>query len=428
MMSLTPDWTGFVLTPPPFRGRPLGSLLVLVILLGVLPEIGRAATTGTEALEGNTASTTESGNGEVRQLLLASGYEPASINTAAVPSEPEAVTDEVILADGDVIRGRITEENEDEIVLVHPVFSEMRIPRDRIVAIRREAPSRRVAGFGEVITGAGVRPPNSLQSGSQIESATQASSQATTQAPSGEQQPTGEEGEAGASPPPQDPLSAIIEKNNWTFVLGTAFGYVENVNSELNLRLSAQAEHTSEFARLRINSSYFLNSSNDVIVDNDFLLNTTQDWFINKDSNWSLFARGTYQWDAFELWEHRVSGYVGPNFQLVRTPALELDLRLGLGATYEYAIPQTLPEALISAEWSWEVDDRQKINGVISYVPDFTMTDQYRIEFNAEWNFRLQKEKGLSVYLGIRDQFQSVVPQGSTNNDLRMFGGIKYEF
>ena len=56
------------------------------------------------------------------------------------------------------------------------------------------------------------------------------------------------------------------------------------------------------------------------------------------------------------------------------------------------------------------------------------MADQYRIEFNAEWNFRLQKEKGLSVYLGVRDQFQSIVPEGSTQNDLRMFGGIKYEF
>jgi len=361
---------------------------------------------------------------EIRRFLIANGYEPGSINPSATPSEPEAVSDEVVLADGDVIRGRITEENDQEIVLVHPVFSEMRIPRERIVAIRREAPGRGTYGFGEVITGAGVRPPNSVGTGSTAVTTEAGATRSEATTGSDDEGTTGEEEEAQE----QSAMSKIIEKSNWTFVLGTAFGYVENVNSELNLRLSAQAEHASDFARLRINSAYFLNSSNDEIVDNDFLLNTTQDWFIDKGSAWSLFARGTYQWDAFELWEHRLSGYVGPSFQLVKSERIEVDVRFGLGATYEYAIPQTLPEALISAEWAWKVDDRQRINGVISYVPDFTVADQYRIEFNAEWNFRLQKEKGLSVYLGVRDQFQSIVPEGSTQNDLRMFGGIKYEF
>jgi hypothetical protein len=56
------------------------------------------------------------------------------------------------------------------------------------------------------------------------------------------------------------------------------------------------------------------------------------------------------------------------------------------------------------------------------------MIEQYRLEFNGEWNFRLQKEEGLSFYMGVRNQFQSIVPKGSTKNDLRLFGGVKYEF
>ena len=348
------------------------------------------------------------------ELLVDRGYDPASINLDVSPSDPETVGDEVVLADGDVIRGTITSENENEIVLLHPVFNEMRIPRDRIVAIRRQAPLRRGSGFGEVVTGAGVRPPNS-QPGSPPKGTTTSTS-------------TDEEtAEGGAEPAESDTFEALGEDDYWTFVLGTAFGYVQNVNTELNVRLSAQAEHNSAFARLRLSGSYFLNSTNDTVVDNDFLFNTTQDWFV-PDSNWSIFATGTYQWDAFEQWEHRISGYLGPGYKLVDRETLSLDLRIGAGATYEYGVPQVLPEALLSLEWNWEIDDRQSLNGIFSYVPDFTMIEQYRLEFNGEWNFRLQKEEGLSFYMGIRNQFQSIVPAESTRNDLRLFGGVKYEF
>jgi hypothetical protein len=34
----------------------------------------------------------------------------------------------------------------------------------------------------------------------------------------------------------------------------------------------------------------------------------------------------------------------------------------------------------------------------------------------------------LIFYVGVRNQFQSIVPADSTNNDLRVFGGVKYEF
>ncbi len=397
-----PRWNGY--------HRLVGALVLLFV-----HQVSLAGTENATSVEGGNNAENSALSHE---LLVTRGYDPGSINLDAVASDPQTVGDEVVLADGDVIRGTITSEDENEVVLLHPVFNEMRIPRDRIVAIRRQAPSRRGAGFGEVVTGAGVRPPNSPPN-----SPPQGTT--TTGTPSETEQPKSDDG--GAETEDSDSADALINEDYWTFVLGTAFGYVQNVNTELNVRLSAQAEHTSEFARLRLSGAYFLNSSNDTIVDNDFLFNTTQDWFV-PDSDWSIFVTGTYQWDAFELWEHRISGYIGPGYKLVDRPGLSLNMRIGAGATYEYGIPQTLPEALLSLEWIWEVDDRQSLNGVMSYVPDFTMIEQYRLEFNGEWNFRLQKEEGLSFYMGVRNQFQSIVPKGSTKNDLRLFGGVKYEF
>ena len=356
---------------------------------------------------------------------IAAGYDPTSINLDAVQEASPNVSDEVVMADGDVIRGRITEENEQEVVLEHPVFKELRIPRDRIVAIRRQAPRPQRPGFSELVTGAGVRPLSSTRR-TVVPRSGQTSTPATPQPTSQEQ--TDENAEATSEDQSEEiDYEDIIDPDYWSFTLGAAFGYVQNVNSEVNVRLSAQAEHNSELARLRINSVYFLNRTNGEVIDNDVEISSIQDWFF-PDSPLSIFVQGTYQWDEYELWEQRLSGYLGPGYKFINTPELKLDGRFGGGVTYEYGIPQLLPELLLLTEWNWQIDDRQRVSGNFSYAPDVTEFAQYRLSLNLEWNFRLQKEEGMSFYVGLRDEYQSIVPEGSTRNDLRMFGGIKYEF
>ena len=396
-----------------------GIISLLLLVTGSAAESTEHAETTSPNSE-SSQTTTGSAAG-----YIAAGYDPASINLKALQEAPAKVSDEVVMADGDVIRGRITEENEQEVVIEHPVFKQLRIPRDRIVAIRRQAPRPQRPGFGELVTGAGVRPLTSARRTVVPPSARTA--QATTPQPSSENPP-----EEDAEATPEDETDQVdyedlIDPDYWSFTLGAAFGYVQNVNSEVNVRLSAQAEHNSELARLRINSVYFLNRANGEIIDNDVEVSSIQDWFF-PDSPLSIFAQATYQWDEYELWEQRISGYLGPGYKLINTPELKLDGRFGGGVTYEYGIPQLLPELLLSTEWNWQIDDRQRVSGNFSYAPDVTESSQYRLSLNLEWNFRLQKEEGMSFYVGLRDEYQSIVPEGSTRNDLRMFGGIKYEF
>ena len=119
---------------------------------------------------------------------------------------------------------------------------------------------------------------------------------------------------------------------------------------------------------------------------------------------------------------------MGPGYKLFNTEDLSVDTRFGAGITYEYGVPQTFPELLASVEWAWQINDRQKLAGTFSYAPEVTNFNQFRLSLNAEWNFQLQEAEGLSFYIGLRDEYQSIVPQGSTRNDLRLFGGIKYDF
>ena len=383
--------------------------LIITLACILMPSVRSQAWSMTTSDASERAETSESAESlRLRDAYITAGYDPSSINMGAVMSQDGTTADEIVLADGDVIRGTIVEENDDEVVLMHPVFEQMRIPRDRILAVKRGAPRPPKPGFGEIVTGAGVRPQTSTRQMPPQETP----AQETVQDPDEDSEKT---------------IDALVNFEHWNFVIGAAFGYVENVNSEFNVRLSAQAEHNSEFARLRINGAYFLNSANNEIIDNDISFSTTQDWFF-PESDWSIFARGSYQWDEFELWEHRVSGYVGPGYKLFNTEMLTVDTRFGAGLTYEYGVPQTLPELLASVEWTWQINDRQKLAGTFSYAPEVTNFNQFRLSLNAEWNFQLQEAEGLSFYIGLKNEYQSIVPQGSTRNDLRLFGGIKYDF
>lgn len=403
------------------------SLPLILLVSGAYAEASRATEADPGAQPTNTtpetvvpADSTNSTEGSVAGYIAA-GYEPASINLNARQEATEKVSDEVVMADGDVIRGRIISENEHEVVIEHPVFKQLRIPRDRIVAIKRQAPRPQRPGFAELVTGAGVRPLTSSRRA--VVPPTPRSTTVAAKAKSSDD----ETDETATEEAPEDDIEELVNIDNWSFTMGAAFGYVQNVNSEVNVRLSAQAEHNSELARLRINSVYFLNRANSELIDNDVEVSTIQDWFFT-GSRVSIFAQGTYQWDDFELWEQRLSGYLGPGYKLVNTPDLKIDGRVGAGVTYEYGIPQLLPELLVSTEWNWQIDDRQRISGNFSYAPDVTESQQFRLSLNAEWNFRLQKDEGMSFYVGLRNEYQSIVPEDSTRNDLRLFGGIKYEF
>ena len=257
--------------------------LIITLACGLMSWTGSIAG-GTSTVEAHTTpasgeSVESVETSRIREAYITAGYDPESINMGAVMSEDATEADEIVLSDGDVIRGSILEENEHEIVLMHPVFEEMRIPRDRILAVRRSAPRPQRPGFGEIVTGAGVRPQTSSRQEAMAEGEPKGSVEETVEKSAERDAETDETD-------PKKTIEALTNFDHWDFVVGAAFGFVENVNSEFNVRLSAEAEHISEFARLRINGAYFLNSANDEIIDNDISLSTTQDWFF-PESDWS---------------------------------------------------------------------------------------------------------------------------------------------
>jgi len=224
------------------------------------------------------------------------------------------------------------------------------------------------------------------------------------------------------------PIPAPERPKAWTYYLGLQFAGAFNVNNELNLRASGGLRWNQEEGTFTLDAEYFFNSSNDQTLDNDILVTAVQRWDI-ESSDWFVQLRGIYQWDQFETWEHRVSLYLGPGYRFVNQPDMKLNFTFGAGSTYEYQTDVWTPELIFGEDFTWKLDARQTLSIAVNYAPDIVDFSNYRLDGRAEYAVQVGAAgSGMALTFGARDIYQSRIEGPGTNNDLRIYGGIRYTF
>lgn len=228
----------------------------------------------------------------------------------------------------------------------------------------------------------------------------------------------------GPVPPPE----VAEPESPWTYYVGLQFAGQYTANDNFNLRASAGAEWKQEHGVFTIEAEYFYNVSNAETLDNNFLATAIEKLDFG-DKGWFGFGRFQYEWDQFQEWEHRFSGYLGPGYHLIKREDMMLDVYAGAGASYYYQTDEWKAEFIVGEDFEWKIDERQKITVNASIAPQVDDFSDYRIEGRAEWSCQIGNEKsGLAMVLGVRDIYQSDVEPGGTNNDLRIYGGLNYNF
>lgn len=200
-------------------------------------------------------------------------------------------------------------------------------------------------------------------------------------------------------------------------------------NSErLDGSLAARLAREDEDNRVDLNSAWFFARAGGETRSHEAFLQGTRDW-LEHDSRWFLFARGRYDFDDFEPWEHRLSAFGGPGYQLVDTDAVNLRARLGLGASRTFGIEnRLLPEAEGGLEGAWRLTERQTLEGSVSIFPDLSQVNEFRVLASTSWTMKLSPLGDLSLQLGVEDTYQSDPEGGARPNDLNYYGRVGYEF
>lgn len=332
----------------------------------------------------------------VAALLSLGCPAPAALGVEAQQSPPMA---SITLRSGDVLRGTLVRETADAVTLEHPELGTITIPTRNLLLVAPYDPE----------PGA----PSSSDDGDP------ASGEGSATAAGAEgDDPSAVKG-SGAPEPPKSP---------WDYYLSIAFGGSFNTNDEFSFRGGAGMKYEREPFKVSVDGEYYFRVLNEDNVDNNLLINAIEEWTIGT-TPWFLFGQQQYQYDEFQSWEHRISLYGGPGYRLIRRDDLALTLRAGAGATYEVGPDEWTPQALLAEEFMWKISERQKFTFDASIAPSFEDINDYLLQVAAEYALAVDNsKKGLALTFGVRDIYDSKPASGSKHNDLRFYGGLRYDF
>jgi len=162
--------------------------------------------------------------------------------------------DEVELHSGDRLLGTVVEQTADSVVLDHPALGRLVIDADLVRAVRLDSDP--------------------------------------------------------APPPPPPP------KPRWDSRFEVGFGANEGTTEESNLRFAFTTTLEEKTQRYKFSSVYSLQTSRGDRSKNMFNATMVAQW-PQSESRWGYFGQGSYDFDEFQSWEHRITAGGGLGYHLI---------------------------------------------------------------------------------------------------------------
>jgi len=195
-----------------------------------------------------------------------------------------------------------------------------------------------------------------------------------------------------------------------------------------NLVSGFNATKEDESDRWKIDATYFRNQDDGNRTRNEFIGEVTHDWLM-PDSPWFKFANGRYDYDEFQDWESRASGFLGVGKVLVDTSKHLVTGRAGLGGSYEFGtVNELVPEAMLGLEWAYTINDHQKLESYVTVFPDLDEFGESRTLAGAEWVIQIDEADSISLKFGLTNEYESKTEGIAKHNDVKYYGALVFDF
>jgi putative salt-induced outer membrane protein YdiY len=228
---------------------------------------------------------------------------------------------------------------------------------------------------------------------------------------------------ADAAKPPEPPPSP------WKFVLDANVNYVSAANKQLDFRVAGAAVYEIKDVEKWSNSiEFFFKTVDGSTTDNNLLATSVYDRRFESNPRVLWFVKGQAQWAPLEDYEQRLSAWGGLGYEFFKKPTANLIGKIGAGYSYEFGnIQQGDPQLYASVDWDWDITENQAIVGSYWITPDFADFTNFLMLARLEWTMKMPDIPGLKLLGGVRWQYQSEVPTGDIQNDIRVYAGLRLE-
>jgi putative salt-induced outer membrane protein YdiY len=282
-----------------------------------------------------------------------------------------SAADEVVLENGDVLKGKVLEKTDVHVVLDHPTLGKIDLPAGRVKSITLE-------------------------------------------------------GQAPGPPPPPPPrwVSKLEAGINGSAGNSKTFGFIGGFVTEKKTALDLK----------RFEARYFYATTDGEPIQSRAYGIFRKDWFFASDSRYSFFAEGRYDRDRFQPWTQRATASAGVAYKFINKERLFVGFRVGGAATKEWGLEgpdrdtNVRPEGLLGVETKWKIDDRKELTAQVTYYPDLSDTPQYRMIASAGISIRLDEKGAMTLRGGVEYEYDTHHQAPFEREDVRYFALLIFEF
>lgn len=280
-----------------------------------------------------------------------------------------AVGDEVVLKEGDVIRGKIRRHSGYEVVIDHNNLGRLYIPTSEVEEVRSKDDPNTPAGFFKRARAKG-----------------------------------------------------------WSFNFDLSMDSSTGNTDEQSLRTALGLGRERKRNSFQLNSTYFYKIKEGNTSDNKNVT-SYEHRFFRENSKLYGFGIGLYDYDDFKSWQQRLSGYGGAGYSWVKTKKITFETGAGLGTRKEWGSinDNAKFEGILATGFTWKISERQNIETKFFYAPVLTDFEDYRTRGSLNWRWMLSQEINVSLLTGLFHEYQSIVNPGDKKEDVRIYMGLQFK-
>lgn len=217
----------------------------------------------------------------------------------------------------------------------------------------------------------------------------------------------------------------------WKYRIELGLNGKSGNTESLDFRTKFKAERKDDSGKLRYNLEYYARNSNGDRSANQFRAKVFREFPMVKAKKWSLFLNGQYDYDEFKSWDYRLSGNGGLGYQFMKKKNMDFTGRMGLGLRQEFGGVKDSPlksESLFGFEYNWKITPKQTFNAKTTVYPDLSEVGEARIVSAAYWTIKIDRSRGMSLRLGIDNEYESTTVGDTKHNDFKGSVSLIYDF
>ncbi|MFK7789330.1 MAG: YdiY family protein [Phycisphaeraceae bacterium] len=316
----------------------------------------------------------------------------AGLLLAAAGTSTLATAETIQLKGGDVINAPITAQDDKSVTIDHPSLGPRTISKDKIDAIYAD---------GDAMTAA------------------MAEQSAADKAAALEAERAADEG-----------LFGLGIFKGWNRQLEAGLNGAEGNSQNLNFRTAFTTDFEDDEDRWLYNMIYRTASANGATTEKRFQAELFKDWLL-PDKDYFYFANARYDWDDFQDWDSRLSGFGGIGYQFLDDEKWNVRGRAGLGGNQEMGGTtgdEFTVEALLGIEADYQIKDGHSLAFTNYLYPSLEDAADFRNITTLDYIITIDRDKGLALKLGLANEHDSNTPTTSKKNDFTYYASLIWQF